>query len=159
MENPIFIVVLQESVSTLWISILTRNENICRIGEMHYFTLTKKDFRYFKRKNLGDLSHQGLQKIGRLILSLSRKPVISARILKKSLSIIPYESVDLRRNLDATYKWLFRAQDATPDNGVSAGLSLTEGWMHSYPETTGYIIPTFLALSKALNFDEPRNRA
>jgi uncharacterized protein YyaL (SSP411 family) len=41
-------------------------------------------------------------------------------------------------------EWLAIAQDATPDDGVSALYSLSKGWDVSYPETTGYIIPTFL---------------
>jgi hypothetical protein len=41
-------------------------------------------------------------------------------------------------------EWLTRAQDATHWGGVSAGYSLEQGWMAPYPETSGYIIPTFL---------------
>lgn len=41
-------------------------------------------------------------------------------------------------------EWLATAQDATPDAGVSAQFSLSKGWDVSYPETTGYIIPTLL---------------
>jgi hypothetical protein len=41
--------------------------------------------------------------------------------------------------------WLRRAHDATPDSGVSAGYSLRGRWLPSYPETTGYIMQTFLA--------------
>jgi hypothetical protein len=43
--------------------------------------------------------------------------------------------------------WLLRAQRATPDDGVSLGYfpcDVVGGWMPSYPETTGYIIPTLL---------------
>ena len=42
--------------------------------------------------------------------------------------------------------WLARAQDATGDGGVAGRYTLGRGWSSSYPETTGYIIPTFLAL-------------
>ena len=46
-------------------------------------------------------------------------------------------------------RWLCRAQDGslTRDGGVSRHYGLREGWAASYPETTGYIIPTFLAES------------
>jgi hypothetical protein len=37
-----------------------------------------------------------------------------------------------------------RAQDATDDDGVAYGYSLYEGWVVSYPETTGYILQSFL---------------
>jgi len=45
--------------------------------------------------------------------------------------------------LDHTIEWLCRAQDATPDGGVARQFNLRRGWLPSYPETTGYIIPTF----------------
>ena len=41
-------------------------------------------------------------------------------------------------------EWLCRAQDVVPGGGVSMGWFLKEGWRPPYPETTGYIIPTFL---------------
>jgi hypothetical protein len=47
-------------------------------------------------------------------------------------------------HLHAAMEWLCRAQDATGCGGVSAGYSFYEGWKPPYPETTGYIIPTFL---------------
>jgi hypothetical protein len=44
--------------------------------------------------------------------------------------------------------WLCRAQDqAQPqDGGVARHFSLNTGWCPSYPETTGYIVPTFIQL-------------
>lgn len=54
------------------------------------------------------------------------------------------------QQLDAAMTWLCRAQDATPDDGVARSFALlynpyfgSRGWQRSYPETTGYIIPTF----------------
>lgn len=41
-------------------------------------------------------------------------------------------------------QWLYRAQDAGNDRGVSHSYQLGTDWMRSYPETTGYIIPTLL---------------
>ena len=43
--------------------------------------------------------------------------------------------------------WLCRAQDSSKyaDGGVARDYSLIHGWAASYPETTGYIVPTFLA--------------
>jgi hypothetical protein len=42
--------------------------------------------------------------------------------------------------------WLQRAQDqsATRDGGVARHYGLRDGWAASYPETTGYIVPTML---------------
>ena len=55
-----------------------------------------------------------------------------------------------REHLLAAVEWLERAQDITGNGGVSGRYLLGHGWSSSYPETTGYIIPTFLALSKKL---------
>ena len=45
-----------------------------------------------------------------------------------------------------TMRWLERAQDhsRTADGGVARHYSLVDGWASSYPETTGYIVPTFI---------------
>ncbi|MEW6372846.1 MAG: hypothetical protein AB1584_18090 [Pseudomonadota bacterium] len=46
--------------------------------------------------------------------------------------------------------WLCRAQDksASQDGGVARDFSLLHGWSTSYPETTGYIIPTMIAMAQ-----------
>jgi uncharacterized protein YyaL (SSP411 family) len=69
-------------------------------------------------------------------------------------------------HLEAAMRWLCRAQDATPDDGVSRSYALRYmpshkrlGWLASYPETTGYIIPTFLAYAAMTGKNEYRNRA
>ena len=59
-----------------------------------------------------------------------------------------------RDHLSAAIDWLCRAQDVRngqPDTGgVSAGWSFEDGWLPSYPETSGYIVETFLAAAKVL---------
>lgn len=47
-------------------------------------------------------------------------------------------------HLRAAMEWLCRAQDVA-GAGVSGGYSWLDGWLPPYPETTGYIIPTFIA--------------
>ena len=49
----------------------------------------------------------------------------------------------LSDHLQAALQWLALAQDQTGNGGVSAGFG-RQGWRPDYPETTGYIIPTFL---------------
>lgn len=54
-----------------------------------------------------------------------------------------------RERAEAAGAWLLRAQAASDDDGVSHGYfpclpHSTAGWLDSYPETTGYIIPTLL---------------
>jgi hypothetical protein len=52
--------------------------------------------------------------------------------------------------LRAAARWLCAAQDSQNDGGFAGRYRLDRGWTSSYPETTGYLIPTFLALDKAL---------
>jgi folate-dependent phosphoribosylglycinamide formyltransferase PurN len=56
-----------------------------------------------------------------------------------------------RDHVVAAAQWLARAQDATGDGGVSGRYSLRSGWSSSYPETTGYIVPTFISLAKEID--------
>jgi hypothetical protein len=55
--------------------------------------------------------------------------------------------------------WLKRAQDVTGDGGVSGRFHLRNGWTSSYPETTGYIIPTLLKLAELQSDGRFVNRA
>ncbi len=73
------------------------------------------------------------------------------------------------RHLEAAIAWLLRAQDASRDGGFSLGYfplrretrahGPTPGWMPSYPETTGYIIPTLLDRARRGDAAELRERA
>ena len=56
-------------------------------------------------------------------------------------------------HLAAAAAWLCRAQDLSGDGGIIGRYRLDQGWTSSYPETTGYIIPTFLALADHLDPD------
>lgn len=74
-----------------------------------------------------------------------------ARLLAAQLS-------DRSRNRPAGYSdeerlagavsWLERAQDMSGDGGFCGRYHLRTGWSSSYPETTGYIIPTLLRLAE-----------
>jgi len=66
---------------------------------------------------------------------------------------------DDRHHLEAAAGWLARAQDATGDGGIAGRYRLDRGWTASYPETTGYIIPTFLALESEGGLVGFRDRA
>ncbi len=52
-----------------------------------------------------------------------------------------------------------RAQDSSGDGGICGRYFLAHGWSSSYPETTGYAIPTLLTLADVLADDEYRERA
>lgn len=74
----------------------------------------------------------------------------------------PDHGPHLREAID----WVCRAQDATPDDGISRGASIvyspyfrSRGWQPSYPETTGYLIPTLLEAARELGRPELAERA
>ena len=62
-------------------------------------------------------------------------------------------------HLRSTMAWLKAADDACPGGGVSGGYSLIDGWLKPYPETTGYIIPTFYDYAEMTGENEWRERA
>ncbi len=62
-------------------------------------------------------------------------------------------------HLHEAMEWLCRAQDATPDAGVSRAFHARQGWQPSYPETTGYIIPTFYDYAALTGQERFRQRA
>ena len=76
---------------------------------------------------------------------------------RTGLGVDPGNDWAIREGLD----WLGRAQDAstTADGGVSRDYSLRTGWSPSYPETTGYIIPTMLEQARLRSDDALRDRA
>ncbi len=57
-------------------------------------------------------------------------------------------------HLGETIGWLCLAQDVrngeADSGGVSAGWSFEDGWLPSYPETSGYIVETFIAAASIL---------
>lgn len=73
----------------------------------------------------------------------------------------PGEDPGPEQVMEAGLTWLCRGQDrsATADGGVARHFSLVDGWSPSYPETTGYIVPTFLAAARRTGNEEFRRRA
>jgi hypothetical protein len=61
--------------------------------------------------------------------------------------------------LNEAVDWLCRAQDAVEGGGVSYGYDLKTGWLPPYPETTGYIIPTFLKCAHLCEANSDQERA
>lgn len=70
-------------------------------------------------------------------------------------------------HIEAAVQWLCRAQDTNKDDGgVSRSYSLIyhpyfqkKGWVGSYPETTGYIIPTMFDYARISGNQDLVNRA
>ncbi|WP_083411742.1 hypothetical protein [Janthinobacterium sp. 1_2014MBL_MicDiv] len=63
--------------------------------------------------------------------------------------------------VQACTAWLGAAQDhsTSADGGVARDYSLLTGWSSSYPETTGYIIPTMIALAQRAGDEALHQRA
>ena len=77
------------------------------------------------------------------------------RLIKRDLSgAVPRAQGEPREHLVAAIDWLCRAQDVrngkADSGGVSAGWSFEDGWLPSYPETSGYIVETFIAAARVL---------
>ena len=71
----------------------------------------------------------------------------------------PVEQPAARKDaLRAAIDYLMRAQEQSNDDGIGS-YHLVDGWSASYPETTGYIIPTLFAAAEHLQWDQPRERA
>ncbi|HKM55386.1 MAG TPA: hypothetical protein VJY33_18420 [Isosphaeraceae bacterium] len=77
---------------------------------------------------------------------------------------LPDPDPGIERAVDEAVAWLGRAQDhsRTQDGGVARHYSLLDGWGGSYPETTGYIVPTLLDIARIRGgpiAEEARRRA
>lgn len=66
-------------------------------------------------------------------------------LIRRNRGLIEPVGVDPIRRLDSAMRWLCRAQDASQEGGVAGAYTLASGWLPPYPETTGYIIETFLS--------------
>jgi hypothetical protein len=89
-------------------------------------------------------------------------------VLGKGLAVVRMKRLDAaarryrvarEESRGGTLQWLMRAQDSTPDDGVSYGYSLHSGWTVSYPETTGYILQTMLQYHDAFGGEVILERA
>ena len=63
--------------------------------------------------------------------------------------------------IEACVDWLCTAQDrsASADGGIARDYSLITGWSTSYPETTGYIIPTMIDVATRQGREDLHQRA
>lgn len=85
---------------------------------------------------------------------------VKHEVSKDHLSNLP-EDPGIHLVVKACAKWLTYAQDNSSsfDGGVARHYSLIDGWGESYPETTGYIVPTMIQLSNELGDDVYLKRA
>src|SRR5262249_3862021 len=91
-------------------------------------------------------------------------PLAAASERRKDHEGLPDFDPGIERAVNEAVAWLGRAQDRsrTRDGGVARHYSLVDGWGSSYPETTGYIVPTLLNVARILGGDageDARERA
>jgi len=73
-------------------------------------------------------------------------------------SVPEYSPEVLEKSLFGSVTWLLKAQEAMPDDGFGS-YHLANGWSSSYPETSGYIIPTLIHYAMRVNDHEIRENA
>ncbi len=101
---------------------------------------------------------------GILSAFVESRPFVSGHARFLATQIVHYATKDEFKTTDDVQlvkaaNWLKAAQDAMTDGGIGGRYLLSDGWTSSYPETTGYIIPTFLRLAKELKDDDYLDRA
>ncbi|MGH7634727.1 MAG: hypothetical protein ACRENC_13415, partial [Gemmatimonadaceae bacterium] len=74
---------------------------------------------------------------------------------------LPAQDPGITAAVDTGLAWLALAQDCSIscDGGVARHFSLVDGWSASYPETTGYIVPTVLDAARTRRDSALRQRA
>jgi hypothetical protein len=90
-----------------------------------------------------------------------RLPAALRREFRKDLRGPGMSDPGAETAIDLGVAWLFRAQDhsTSADGGVARHFDLMAGWGGSYPETTGYIIPTLLDYARIYKKQEAYGRA
>lgn len=77
-------------------------------------------------------------------------PPAARQELKSDRRGLPDRDPGAAAVVHANLEWLARAQDRSKsaDGGVARDYSLINGWATSYPETTGYIVPTVIEYAR-----------
>ena len=97
----------------------------------------------------------------RALYQRARLPVAARQARRLDRAGLPEGDAGAAFVLERAIQWLCIAQDhsASADGGVARDFSLIRGWSSSYPETTGYIIPTLIEFARRTGVKEFRERA
>lgn len=77
------------------------------------------------------------------------------QLIKDKFGASVQQPQSIEKHLKEAADWLLRAQKGTPDDGVAHSYDIRAGkWTASYPETTGYVIPTLYDYAKLYNAPE-----
>lgn len=104
---------------------------------------------------------KSMLKPARAVRSYLRLPVAAKDEQRRDRAGVPAFDPGIERAVEEAVNWLCRAQDnsASQDGGVARDFSLLTGWNASYPETTGYIVPTLLEYARLRQDEGVRARA
>lgn len=88
-------------------------------------------------------------------------PPEAKRVRRLDKRGLPKADPGIDCSIDEAIAWLKLAQErsASDDGGVARHYSLIDGWATSYPETTGYIVPTMLAYADWKRDEDARESA
>ena len=102
-----------------------------------------------------------LRNLKKLVTPESVTPAAAAERRLDRAQGLSTEDPGCQRVITACSDWLCLAQDqsASADGGVARDYSLIKGWATSYPETTGYIIPTMIELARRQSSTDLHQRA
>lgn len=97
----------------------------------------------------------------RMMIGSLRLLVAAKTVRRTDFREFPTHDPGIELAIDEGVAWLGRAQDhsASADGGGARHYSLVTGWGTSYPETTGYIVPTLLAYARLRGDETARQRA
>jgi len=82
-----------------------------------------------------------------------RWPILLFQLLSKSSGNLSLsDSKDISNHLDSAYTWLCTSKSESLDGGIPTHYDILRNkWKPSYPETTGYLIPTLINYSVLAN--------
>jgi hypothetical protein len=76
------------------------------------------------------------------IKNLKSSTYLIYKLILRDLYRLNYQIFSNEHHIKKAINWLVYAQKINKDGGISEGYDLIYGWLPSYPETSGYIIPT-----------------
>jgi hypothetical protein len=101
----------------------------------------------------------GLRPLKRLA-DFQRLPAAAKTAVRRDREGLGAADPGIEATVAAALDWLGQAQDhsTSRDGGVARHYSLVGGWSASYPETTGYIVPTLIEQARLRNDPALRER-
>jgi hypothetical protein len=104
------------------------------------------------------------RRVGKRISDLGLQSAMSTAVrseMKRESRPEAHQDIPIDVAVRESLAWLGRAQDhsLSDDGGVARHYSLVSGWSASYPETTGYIIPTLISEGRSRGDDRLLERA